>query len=306
MLKNLANLTALMQITFLGTSCAKPTKERNHSGIYLSYGGDGILFDCGEGTQRQITIAGIKPTSVNMIFISHWHGDHVLGLPGIVQTLGISEYANTLRIYGPKGTKKRFNEMMNAVVFDNRINIELYEGTGKIVDNEDYYIEAEELEHKTETIGFRFVEKDKRRMKTDVLKKIGVPEGPEWGKLQNGHSIIWKGKKIEPDEVTYIVKGKIISYISDSVPSANSLKLAKDADLLICESTYSSKMQEKAEANWHMTSKQAAIIAKSADVKKLVLTHFSTRYKETGELLEDAKEEFEDVVCAYDFMKIKL
>jgi ribonuclease Z len=296
-----------MQIVFLGTSCAKPTKERNHSAIFVSHGSDGILFDCGEGTQRQFAIAGIKPTKVNRIIISHWHGDHVLGLPGFIQTLGISEYNKTLKIYGPIGTKKRLEEMLKAVVFENRIEMEVFDvEEGKFVNAKDYYIEAGELEHKTPTLGFRFIEKDKRRINVAYIRKLGIPEGPLLGKLQEGETITWKGEKISPKDATYVVKGKVLCYLPDSLPTTNSIKLAQDADLLICEATYSSQLEEKAKEHMHMTSKQAALVASNANVKKLVLTHFSPRYKDAHELEEDAKDIFNDVVAAHDFMKINL
>jgi len=295
-----------MQIVFLGTSCAKPTKERNHSAIFLSYGSEGILFDCGEGTQRQLTIAGIKPTKITKILITHWHGDHVLGLPGLIQTLGMSEYDKTLKIYGPKGTKERFASMMKSTVFEERVNVEVVEVNGKFYDGSKYSLEAEEIEHITPTIGYRFVEKNRRKINLDFVKNQGIPEGPLLGELQEGRTITWKGSKISSKEATHTVKGKIICYLPDSIPSTNSLKLAQDADLLICESTYSSSMEDKAEKYKHMTSKQAALIANQANAKKLVLTHFSTRYKDTYELEEDAKDVFDNVVAAKDFMKINL
>ena len=295
-----------MQILFLGTSCAKPTKERNHSAVFISHGSDGILMDCGEGTQRQLAIAGIKPTKINKILISHWHGDHVLGLPGLIQTLGLCEYNKTLRIHGPKGTKERFANILKSTIFEERIKIEVEEVEGMFYNGEKYSLESEYIDHLVPTLGFRFIEKDRRRINLDFIKKAGIPEGPLLGKLQEGKSITWKGKTISPKEATYAVRGKIIAYLPDSVPSKNSLKLAKDADLLICESTYSSKMKEKAEEYMHMTSKDAAMIANQANAKKLVLTHFSTRYKDTYELEDDAKELFGDVVAAKDFMKIVL
>ncbi|MBW2996121.1 ribonuclease Z [Candidatus Woesearchaeota archaeon] len=295
-----------MQLIFLGTSCAKPTKERNHSAIFLSYGSDGILFDCGEGTQRQLTIAGIKPPKISKVLISHWHGDHVLGLPGLIQTLGISEYNKTLKIYGPKGTKEYFNHMMQSTEFEERIKVEYIEVEGKFYSGAKYSIEAERIAHKTPTNGYRFIEKDKTRIDLSAVKKLGIPEGPLLGQLQEGKSIRFKGKEISPKDTTYSVKGKIITYIPDSVPSKNSLKLAQDADLLICESTYSSKLEEKAEKYQHMTSKQAGLIANQANVKKLILTHFSTRYKNTLELEEDARSVFDNVIAAEDFMKVSL
>lgn len=296
-----------MQIIFLGTSCAKPTKERNHSAIFLSYGSDGILFDCGEGTQRQITIAGIKPTKINKVFISHWHGDHSLGLPGLIQTLSLSEYNQTLKIYGPKGTKQRINKVLEAFVFENRIKLDITElKSGDIITAKDYLIHVEELNHKTPTIGFRFVEKDKRNINLQFTKKLGIPEGPLLGKLQDGESVTWKGKKITPKQATNVARGKIFCYLPDSTTAENSIKLAENADILVCESTYTSKLEEKAEEYFHMTARQAGEIANQANVKQLILTHFSPRYKDAHELEEDARNVFDNVLAAKDFMKINL
>jgi len=295
-----------MQITFLGTSCAKPTKERSHSAIFLSYGSEGILFDCGEGTQRQFAIAGIKPSKITKIMISHWHGDHVLGLPGLIQTMSLSEYEGKLKIYGPKETKERLKKMMDALIFENRIDIEVHEIDGKFIDTKDFSIEAIELDHNIISLGFRFVEKDKRRINVPFIKKLGIPEGPLLGKLQEGETITWKGKKISPDDATKTEKGKIICYHPDSAPAKNSLKLAQDADILICESTYASDLEKKAHDYKHMTAKQAGLVASQSNAKKLFLTHFSPRYKDAHELEEDARDVFDNVIAAKDFMKIKL
>lgn len=296
-----------MQLIFLGTSCAKPTKERNHSAIFLSYGSDGILFDCGEGTQRQLTIAKIKPTKINKIFITHWHGDHVLGLPGMIQTLGISEYNRTLKIYGPKGTKKRIAALFDACEFEQNIEIEIIETEkGIACSTKDYNIESYPIDHSVKTLGFRFIEKDKRKINLSYVNKLNIPQGPLLGKLQDGKNIEWNGKKINSKEATKKVKGKIIGYIPDSIPSKNTLDIAQDADLLICDATYDSSMQKKAEKHKHMTAKQAGLIANQANVKKLILTHYSTRYKDTTPLLDDAKEVFSEVICAQDFLKIKI
>ncbi|MBW2966679.1 MBL fold metallo-hydrolase, partial [Candidatus Woesearchaeota archaeon] len=167
-----------MQIVFLGTSSAKPTKERNHSSIFISYGSEGILMDCGEGTQRQLTIAGIKPLKITKVLISHWHGDHVLGLSGLIQTLGLMGYDKTLRIYGPVGTKKRIKALLESCDFEERIAIEVKEvKEGKFYDGDKYYLEAYELKHSTRTVGYRFVEKNKRRIDISAVKKLNIPEG---------------------------------------------------------------------------------------------------------------------------------
>lgn len=296
-----------MQITFLGTSSMVPTKERNQIAVFLSYGTEGILFDCGEGTQRQFKIAGISLTKTTKILISHWHGDHVLGLPGLIQTLSSMDYAGRLEIYGPVGTKKRMEKMFEAFVFDKRLDFAVKEiKNGIFFESNEFQIEAYPLEHGIETLGYRFVEKDRRKVDMKKARKLGIPEGPLLGRLQQGKTIELNGKKIEPDDATYIENGKKIAYITDTVLCDNCYRIAEDADLLICEATYSSKLVGKSEEYGHMTAKQAAQAANKANAKQLVLIHFSARYKNTQELEEDARDLFDNVICANDFMKIEL
>jgi len=296
-----------MQITFLGTSSMVPTKERNQIAVFLSYGPEGILFDCGEGTQRQFKIAGISLTKVTKILISHWHGDHVLGLPGLMQTLSSMDYSGKLEIYGPTGTKKRMEKMFEAFVFDKRLDFTVKEvKSGAFFENNEFQLEAYALEHGIETLGYRFIEKDARKVDMKKIKKFGIPFGPLIGKLQQGKPIEHSGKKIEPDDVTYTEKGKKVAYITDTVLCDACYRTAEDADLLICEATYSSKLVDKSEEYGHMTAKQSAQIANKSNAKQLVLIHFSARYKNTQELEEDARNIFDNVICAKDFMKLEL
>lgn len=297
----------MIELVFIGTSSMVPTKERNQSSVLISYKNNGILVDCGEGTQRQLKIGGIALTKITKILITHWHGDHTLGLPGLIQSMSASNYNKTLEIYGPKGTKKHFEAIFKAFVFDKKVDIDIKEiEKGKFFENNDFILEAAKLYHGIETFGFSFVEKDRRKIDIKKVKKLGIPEGPLLGKLQDNKSIRWKGKKVTPKETTYLVKGKKVTIIADTLVCDGCYKLAKDADLLICESTYSSKLEEKGDAYGHMTAKQAALVASRSNVKKLVLTHFSARYKDLAEIKEDAKDYFDNVVCAYDLMKIKL
>ena len=296
-----------MQITFLGTSSMVPTKERNQIAVFLSYGSEGILFDCGEGTQRQFKIAGLSLSKVTKILLSHWHGDHVLGLPGLMQTLSSTNYTGTLEIYGPTGTKKRMEKMFEAFVFDKKLNFKVIEcKSGAFFENNDFQIEAYQLEHGIETLGFRFVEKDKRKVDMKKIKKLGIAEGPLIGKLQQGNEISHNRKTINPDDVTYIEAGKKLAYVTDTILCDGCYKAAEDVDLLICEATYSSKLVGKSEEYGHMTAKQAGQLANKANVKQLVLIHFSARYKNTQEIEEDARNVFDNVICANDFMRIEL
>ena len=294
-----------MQLTFLGTSAMVPTKERNHSGLLLEYKGEGILFDCGEGTQRQLKKAGLKATKVSKICISHWHGDHVLGIPGLLQTLAASDYDKTIELYGPKGTKQHMTAMFEAFVFDRALKLKVTEvHKGKFFESKDFVLAAYPLRHGITSLGYVFQEKDRLRIDLKKAKKFGIPEGPLMGKLQEGKSITHNGKKIDPDDVTYKVKGKKIGVIADTMLCDACYDIAQDADLLISESSYASKLEAKAKEYKHMTAKQAGLVASQSNVKKLILTHFSTRYKNALELQEDAQQVFDDVVCAEDLMKI--
>ncbi|MBD3304715.1 ribonuclease Z [Candidatus Woesearchaeota archaeon] len=294
-----------MQLTILGTSATVPTKNRNHPGYLLTYKSEGLLFDCGEGIQRQMKQAGISFSKITRIFLTHWHGDHMLGLPGLLQSMAMHQYTKQLKIYGPPGSKQKFKKLLEAFESSYPIEATIHEvKEGKFLDTKDFYMEAYPLSHRTKCYGYRFVEKDKRKIKKSALKKFGIPEGPLVGKLQEGKTITHKGKKIKPEQVSTIVKGRIFSFISDTRPNKNCKKIAKDADVLLCESTYSSEHSNKAEEHHHMTAVEAAQTASQSNVKKLILTHFSARYKDEGALEKDARTVFDNTLAARDFMKI--
>lgn len=300
-----------MQLTFLGTSCMVPTKKRNVSGLFLKYKTEGILFDCGEGTQRQMNICGIKRTKVTKILISHWHGDHVSGIIGLIQTIGNNENPPIIKIYGPLGTKEKMDHLLNSCIFDQRVDIRINEidpkdKLKKIYEDDDYYIETAALSHKVQCIGYSFIEKDKIRINKAFLKKHNIPEGPHLKKLQAGKDIKIKGNEIKAKDATYIVSGKKITYIADTVPCKGILLLAENADIMISEASYSSALENKAEQYYHMTAKQAALMASQSLAKQLILTHFSQRYNNTQEIEEDARDVFDNVICAEDFMRISL
>jgi len=297
-----------MKLTILGSSCMIPTKKRNHSAYFLTYKNEGILFDCGEGTQRQFKFANIKPTKITKLIISHWHGDHVLGIPGLLETLSASEYSKTLEIYGPPETLKKI-KLLNKV-FESYKNIKYkiieIKKEGLFFENETFKLEAYKLDHSIISFGFRFIEKDKRRINMTKIKKYGLSEGPLLGRLQKGENIKFNQKIIQSNDVTNVIKGKIFSYISDTAFCNNCLVVAKNSDLLLCESTYLSSEIKKAKEYKHLTSKEAGFIAKETKCKKLILTHFSQRYKNNLKLLKDAKNEFENVICAKDLLSIKI
>jgi ribonuclease Z len=293
----------MIEITILGTACMQPTKERNHIGILLSYKNENILFDCGENIQRQLRIAGIKPAKITKLFISHWHGDHVLGIPGLMNSMGADQSSKTLKIYGPKGTKKYIEYMLKAFLSGNVVNHEIFELNSEKIRFDDFYIESKKLEHGAHCLGYAFIEKDKRRIKPKYIKKI---PGLLLGKLQKNTSITHQNKKITPEEATYLIKGKKVSIIMDTRPCNNFIKLAQDADLLISEATFLKEHKEKAEKYQHLTTQEVGLLANQANVKRLVLLHFSQRYKNMGTIRKEAEEVFKDVVCAEDFMKFRV
>jgi len=287
-----------------------PTKHRNVQSVFLKYKTHGILFDCGEGTQRQMNIAGIKRTEVTKIFLSHWHGDHVSGIIGLLQTLSNSESRHKIEIYGPKETKKKVGYLFKAVRFDAAIELKITDVDAKkikkISEDDDYVIEAVNVEHGIPCLGYSFTEKDRWRINISYLKEMGVPEGPHLQLLQKGKNMIYKGKEIEAKKAASLVRGKKITIIPDTGMCQNAVDLAYGADVLICEATFASKHTEKSEKYRHLTAAQAAMIANQANVEKLYLTHFSQRYENTQEIEEDARAYFNNIVCAYDFMKIVL
>jgi len=300
----------MAEITFLGTGCMQPTKTRNHAGVLLSYKKENILFDCGEGIQRQMRIAGVKPAKITKLCISHWHGDHVFGIPGLLSSMGADrsgqEEDQILHIYGPKGSKVYLTNMFKGFAAKDIIPYEVHEvSSGKVYEGEDFILEAQKLEHSVACVGYSFREKDKLRIDVAKAKKLGL-EGPVLGKLQQGQDVTVKGKKIKAKDVTYATLGKKISYVTDTVPCKGADLLAKDADLLVCEGTHLDEIREKSEKSGHMTVRQAALIASENNVQKLVITHISQRYKEPSEMIEEARTYFDNAIIAEDFMKIKI
>jgi len=283
----------------------QPTKERNHTSILLTYKSENILFDCGEGTQRQLRLAGIKPSKITRICVSHWHGDHVLGIPGLISTMGTDQFAKKLHIYGPKGSKKYMSYMLKAFLSVGIIDFEIHEvSSGVICDTKDFYLTTEPLKHNSICLGYSFIEKDRLRINTIKAKKLGLKEGPIMGKLQAGKNVIVNGKKILVKDVTYQVKGKKFAYVADTRPCDGANILAENADMLVIESSYHSNEQNKAREYKHLTAEEAALIASNAGVQKLVLTHPSLRYKDVNILVEEALQYFPDVTFAEDLMKI--
>lgn len=296
-----------MEIVFLGTSGMQPTKERGLMSIYISHGAENILVDCGEGTQRQMRIAGLKPTRLTRIFLTHLHTDHVLGVLGLLHNLDANQYVGVLEIYGPRGLGRVFGGVVKEEFFKESIRVKIHEiSEGVVFDGKDIYVEAVKLSHGVLCYAYIFAEKDKRKIDLKYLKKFGLGEHPILGKLQKGEEIVWEGKRIKAEDATILVKGKRVSIILDTVYCAAAVRAAKGADLVICESTYADDNKDKAREYKHLTAKDAGRIAREGGARKLILTHFSQRYKDTKEMVKEAKSEFRNVSASEDFMKLNV
>jgi len=297
-------------VTFLGTAQAIPTKKRNHVSMLLSYGSENILIDCGEGTQKQLRIAKINPCKITTILITHWHGDHVLGLPGLFQTLALNGYNKKMKIYGPKGTKRFLKNFIHIFIPVLKFRAEVREVSGKFFETKDFEIHAQKLKHgKAPCNGYAFKERDKLRINKNKLKKLKISHEDKKKLIQltQGKSIKIKGKTIKPKQLTYLQKGKKISFILDTKVCPNVKKLAKDSDLAIIEATYANTEKSLGSKYGHLTAEQAAKIAKQGKAKQLILTHISQRYeKNESILLKQAKKIFKNTKLANDFDKVEV
>lgn len=297
-----------MELVFLGTSSAIPTSHRNHSAVALKAFGEIFLFDCGEGTQLQMSKAKISPMKINNIFITHFHGDHILGLPGIIQSMAFRGRKNPLHIFGPKGLVEIINIIRNFGYFSLTFEIYMHEiDDGIILEEGNYRISCSKMNHTVLNFAYGIYEKRRPKFIREKAIALGVSPGPDFGKLQQGISVKVGDIVIQPEQVLGEErKGRKIVYSGDTTPSEGMVEFAKDADLLIHESTFEGICGDKAYEMGHSTSVQAAEIAKKANVKRLILTHVSTRYKKSDILETEAKEIFENSTVAEDFMQIEV
>ena len=297
-------------ITFLGTGSAIPTARRNHPAVLIQYKDENILVDCGEGTQRQFRKAKLNPCKITRILITHWHGDHVLGLPGLFQTLMLNNYNKTLKIYGPEGTKKMMQLYIGLFAKKaEKFPIEVHEVQGKFIDENEFQIQAEQMKHDTPTLAYSFTIKEKNRLDKQKLKKLGIPNSPLLAQLAKGKTVKINNKKVDGKKFLYKEAQRKITFILDTLTNEKATQLAKDSDLLICESTYSSKESDKAKEHKHLTSKDAAQIAKKSKSKKLILTHLSQRYdtkEQQRTLLQEAKTIFKNTEMVDDLDKTEI
>jgi len=299
----------MVKLTFLGTSGQIPSAKRNHTAILLNYDKENILVDCGEGTQRQFRKAGLNPCKINRILITHWHGDHVLGIPGLLQTLAFSKYNKKLFIYGPKGTKKFIKEMLDTFAFSGKLSMNVKEinKEGKFFETDDFYLESRRMIHGAPCNAYAFVKKGQIRIDKRKLKKSNLPSGPLIQRLKQGKNINYKGKKYLAKNLIYRTGDQKVSFVLDTAFNKKIPNFVKNSDLLVVESSFGNELKSLAKEYKHLTAKQAAEIAKKSKSKRLFLTHISQRYdKNLKKILNEAKKVFKNVSLADDLDKVEL
>ncbi len=290
-----------IQVTFLGTSSNVPTAKKNHSGFLIKTEKENILVDCGEGIQRQFRIAEENPARLTKILITHWHEDHTLGLAGLLKTMGMDSYAKTLHIYGPKATKEKI-ELFEQIYSRYKIQMEIHEvHAGTIYEDKQIKIETLPMSHGIPTQAYSIIIKEQRRIDKAKLKKLKLPNSPLIGELQRGKDIKHNGKTIKAKDITYIQEGKKLTIILDTSENNNILELSKDSNLLICESTYSAEEEAQAQEYKHLTTTQAAQIAKKSKSKALALVHISQKHHHRlPQLLKEARKVFKNTIIPED------
>ena len=300
-----------IRVIFLGTAGSVPTPDRSLPAVLVKRGNEQLMFDCGEGVQRQMIRAKVGFHRKMKIFVSHLHGDHILGLPGMLQTMALMDRQRTLEVYGPEGIERFLECLRASLQFGLTFPVEIHEvyDDGVICEEKGYTVEAARSNHVVLGLAYAFVEKTRPgKFYPEKAIILGVPEGELWSKLQHGDTVeLSNGQVISPDTVMGTPrKGRKIVYTGDTRPFKGFANFAVDADLVIHEATFDDTLSEKAESDGHSTPSQAAKEAKKAKAKKLVLTHISARYPDSQLLLEQAQKVFKNTVVAEDFMELEL
>ena len=298
-----------MKLVFLGTSAAQPTENRGLSCICLEREGEVLMFDAGEAAQISYMKSGLGWNKKMKIFVTHLHGDHCVGILGLLQTMSMQNRTELLEIFGPSGIEefiaaniKVLNFGLSFPILINTIKDE------KIFENEKFSIRTCKANHSIVAFSYLFEEKDKPgRFNVEKAKELGIPEGELWNKLQNGNEITINEKIIKSEEVLGEKRpGKKIGISGDTMPTKELEEFFEDCDYLVFDSTFLEAEKQKAQDTCHSTAKQAATVAKNARVKNLVLTHFSARYKDEVEHLKEANEIHNSVITAKDLLEIEI
>jgi ribonuclease Z len=288
-----------LRVTFLGTSGAIPTTERNPAALFVSREGDDLLFDCGEGTQRQMMQYGTG-FGVDHLFVTHTHGDHVLGIPGLTQTMDFNERDRPLAVHVPAGDRGVAKRLLRATGTDPGFAVRVNEvRAGDVaLDGDGYEVRAFDVNHRTNAVGYAVVEDDRKGRfdREKAEEDLGIEPGPKYAKLHRGESVeLEDGTVVDPDTVVGDPRpGRTVVYTGDTTPTGSTVDAARDADLLVHDATFTGERADRAEATAHSTASQAGSIATQADAKRLALVHISSRY--TGDVADhetEAREAFD-------------
>lgn len=298
----------MLTATFLGTGAATPTVDRNVAGLAVQREGETILFDCGEGNQRQMMRYGVG-FSFTEIFFTHYHADHILGVTGLLRTMGLQDRTAPVTLYGPRGAQRVLGAAISLGIERNKFPVEIQEiRPGDRLRREQYDIVVFETEHRPDTVGFALAEHTRLgRFNPERARELGVPEGPLWGRLHKGETVALEdGRTVSPaDLVGAPRRGRTLVYTGDTRPSLKVVEVSRGADLLIHEATFGSDELERAKETGHSTAAEAARVALEAGVRRLVLTHISPRYtRDAPELLAEARAIFPETTIARDGMTV--
>lgn len=298
---------SVRELVVLGTSSQVPTRYRNHNGYLLRWDDEGLLFDPGEGTQRQMIFADVTATSITRVLITHFHGDHCLGFAGITQRLSLDRVPHPIHVYFPASGAVFYDRLRKASIYHATATLVAHpiQSDGVIHEDEKLRLEARRLEHNVDTYGYRLQEKDRRTMLPEALEAAGV-RGRAIGQLQRSGSIEVDGRVVRLEDVSVPKLGQSVAFIMDTRPCAAAVELARGVDVLICESTYLASERKEAHDHGHMTATDAATIAREAGAKRLVLTHFSQRYPSTEPFVQEALAVHPDVVAAKDLRRVEI
>ncbi len=301
-------LPAMLSVTFLGTAAAVPTLDRNVSSLAIHREGEMLLFDCGEGTQRQMMRYGVG-FSVREIFFTHYHSDHLLGLSGLIRTMGLQDRQEGITLYGPKQARRILGALLEVGIERTKLPVEIVEvEPGTRLSRSDYDIEVFATDHRADTVGYALVEHDRLgRFDPDRARELGIPEGPLWGRLHRGETVeLPNGERVSPEDLVGQPRpGRTVVYTGDTRPTSGIVEVARGADLLIHEATFGDEEVDRAAHTGHSTARQAAETAREAGVRRLVLTHISARYtREAPELLAEATAVFPQTAIAKDGMVV--
>ena len=295
---------AQREVLVLGSSAQTPTRDRNHNGYLLRWDDEVLLFDPGEGTQRQLTLAGRSVSKLTRICITHFHGDHCLGLPGVIQRLSLDQAPGPVHVYFPAQGEVFFERLRGASVFHETTPLVPHPSApGPVATTDRLTLSALPLLHRIPTLGWRLDEHDGRRFIPEQLDAAGV-QGPAITALRRDGEVTVAGRTVTVDDVSVRRPGQSFAFIMDTAECDAAYELAAGVDLLVCEATYLTQDAHLAEEYRHLTAAQAARIAAEAGARRLVLTHLSRRYADTTAFLEEAAPIFPEVVVAEDLMRV--